>query len=199
MNARSGPKSTGRRLFDEMRDLQRYGMRMRPAPGLRPSEFMMLHSLLCCMARQVTRAEPDSSRDAPLVELAREARGPGVTVGELSEFTRQTPSGASQTIRALEEKGMVIRESSPTDRRLVYIRPTEQGWEATKESEKSFFARLDALVEAMGETDANRLIELMEKLNGIIRERAAVLGEETGDEPPSPPFHGGLRRPSARR
>ena len=76
--------SRGRRLFSALKDFQRYVLAVRPAPELRPSEFAMLHSILCCLSRQ--------------------SDGPGVMIGELSAVTHQTPSGVSQTVRALEEK-----------------------------------------------------------------------------------------------
>ncbi len=160
----------GRRLFSALKNFQRYVMVVRPASELRPSEFAMLHSVLCCLARQVQKpSEPPS--DVSITELARRSDSPGVTIGELSAFTHQTPSGASQTVRALEEKGLVIRSTLPADRRAVYVRPTEQGWDTAETVEKPFFARLDEIARELGEEDAEQLILLLDRLTEIIRAR----------------------------
>ena len=143
--------SRGRRLFSALKDFQRYVLAVRPAPELRPSEFAMLHSILCCLSRQ--------------------SDGPGVMIGELSAVTHQTPSGVSQTVRALEEKGLVVRSTVPADRRAVYVRPTEQGWGAARETERTFFARLDEIAGERGEEDTDQLITLLGRLTEIIRVR----------------------------
>ncbi|HJD24546.1 MAG TPA: MarR family transcriptional regulator [Firmicutes bacterium] len=179
-------ESIGRRLFASLKELQRYAINVHPLCEIRPSEFMMLHSLLRCLVRC---APGDAS--GRLVDWAEHSGSPGTTVSELSAFTHQTPSAVSQTVRALEEKGLVYRVQLVSDRRSAYIRPTEKGLALVRRAEKDFFARLENLAEEFGEAETNQLIALINRLTEILDRRQAgdrakgPLPEEDG--PPGRP------------
>lgn len=192
-NEESFMESNGRRLFSALKELQRRIMGFHPAAEIRPSEFMMLHSMLCCLMRRLEEERSARQTAAPQTgeahdvgqELRRwvESSGcPGVKIGELSAFTHQTPSGVSQTIRALEEKGLVQRETLSSDRRSVYVRPTGEGWALARHMEEDFFSRLETLADEMGEEETNQLIALVDRLLAIIDRHRA---EEAAEGPPA--------------
>ncbi|HIZ20408.1 MAG TPA: MarR family transcriptional regulator [Firmicutes bacterium] len=156
-------ESNGRRLFASLKELQRYAVSFHPVREIRPSEFMMLHSLLRCLARCAPGDAPEC-----LADRVENSGSPGMTVSELSAFTHQTPSAVSQTVRALEEKGLVYRAQLVSDRRSSYIRPTEEGLALVRRAEKDFFARLENLAEEFGEAETNQLIALINRLTGIL-------------------------------
>lgn len=50
-----------------------------------------------------------------------------VTSNELSQQTLLAPNSLGGIIDRLEKRGLVARERSTTDRRIIYVLPTEQG------------------------------------------------------------------------
>jgi DNA-binding MarR family transcriptional regulator len=54
-------------------------------------------------------------------------RNEPVSVGELAALIRLSPSATSRVVERLVEEQMVSRAESPTDRRVMLIRPTESG------------------------------------------------------------------------
>ncbi len=189
------PPSNGRRLFSALKELRRFSVGFHPAREIRLSEFIMLHSVLCCLAR---RDERNSSGQGGALPADRPDKGevPGIMISELSAYTRQTPSGVSQTIRSLEEKGLVTREILPADRRVVYVRPTEAGRALAHRAEDEFFTLLDRLADEMGEEETNQLIALIGRLMSIVDRWKTTEGMA---EPLGTPERGMADCPAARR
>lgn len=52
---------------------------------------------------------------------------PDITVSELSERLRKTPSACSQMVKKLIEKGLVVQERNPQNKRLYNLRLTSDG------------------------------------------------------------------------
>ncbi|HIW74336.1 MAG TPA: MarR family transcriptional regulator [Firmicutes bacterium] len=191
------PEFSGRRLFSALKGLQRYAMGTHPAMEIRPSEFMMLHSVLRCLSPERACEKPGGRRFDD--GLAGKGGKPGVTVSELSAFTHQTPSGASQTIRALEEKGLVRRTTLSSDRRAVYIYPTEEGRALARRAEEAFFSRLESVAEEMGREETEQLICLVGRLTTILeRRQAAERGTAPEKAEPSRPPSCRPQPPSSR-
>ena len=55
------------------------------------------------------------------------ADNPGITVNELSKMWNRTKGAVSQNVAKLEKKGLIVRERSEEDARLVHIYATEEG------------------------------------------------------------------------
>lgn len=62
-----------------------------------------------------------------------DATGPKATIGRLSEVTRTALTTAIRWLEYLEQQGLVRRESSPTDRRVVFVQLTDKGRSAMEE------------------------------------------------------------------
>lgn len=146
------PISRGRRLFNVLKKIRKHGFPKKSEMPVRPSEMMMLHSILRCLSKE------QENNSAPV----------GVTISELSDFTDQTPSSVSQIIKALEEKGLVQRMISPADRRLVYVNLSERGNDMMCETMRVFSDRIEKIIDALGEEDADQLITLLEKLSKLL-------------------------------
>lgn len=101
---------------------------------------------------------------------AREGGLVGVTTTELVEELEVTPSAVSRMLRGIEDRGLIRREASKTDRRVAYLMVTEAG-NALLDQE---MARRDIMIERvlrrMGEQDARRFIELFTRLYQIVKE-----------------------------
>lgn len=92
------------------------------------------------------------------------AEKPGTELFGLSElncYLNFTRPNLSQTINKLEDKGYVERVVLKDDRRVTYIKLTENGRAAVKAKYDEIFTRLDNIAKMLGEEDTDKLIELI--------------------------------------
>lgn len=107
-----------------------------------------------------------------LVEIERiskEREECGVTSSELAERMEQTISSVSKMIKNLEEKGYVMRNPSPKDRRVCYISVTEKGRETIKQVRAKQEKILQYTCEQMGESDMREFKRLLKKWHSILK------------------------------
>lgn len=117
--------------------------------GLSRGEFFMLH--------QVARLEKHKEGDAP-----------GGKISDLSTATEMSKPAVSQMLNALEDKGLIERIMTKSDRRVVYVRLTDTGRERLAASGRQMAALLDAIVRELGPEDTKELTRLMDKLYQIV-------------------------------
>jgi DNA-binding MarR family transcriptional regulator len=80
------------------------------------------------LARRLRRERPDSSVSSSKIGvLGQLARNGPLTVGELARCERLQPQALTRTLAALEEDGLIVRETANDDRRRTVVRPTEAG------------------------------------------------------------------------
>jgi DNA-binding MarR family transcriptional regulator len=91
------------------RELQYRGYSDERAIGLTQSEGMVMRHLL----------------DVPPVQLTGES--PGAAPSQIAAATGLQRTNLSTTLRGLEKKGLISRQSSPTDGRGVTVTPTDLG------------------------------------------------------------------------
>ena len=99
----------------------------------------------------------------------------GIKVTALSELLCVSKSALSQILSILEDKGLIERTMTKSDRRVVYVSLTELGREKLKKSFENINRVVDRIFEKMGDEDTELLIRLMNKVSSIIRE----IGETT--------------------
>ena len=97
-----------------------------------------------------------------------EARGEVVRPGMLAACSHATPGAVSQTLKSLEEKGLIVRKRGEGDSRSVTISLTDAGHEFEKEGRRHD-ERFMHMLEFLGEDDArefgrivNRMLEFEE-------------------------------------
>lgn len=139
--------SNGRRLFDLVKRIKKSGAFHPSKPNLRPSEFMMLHSIMRFTARNRKNGLED-----------------GVSISELSEFLQMTPSAVSQTVKSLVNKQLAERKSNPNDRRIGYVSLTPEGYGIFLNTEREMSDKLNRLVSVLGTEEIEQLFKLLENL-----------------------------------
>jgi len=77
--------------------------------------------------RELTDAHQLSLADVQLLDLLDHAPVGSVQMGELAEALAALPSRLTRQIKRLEERGLVLREVSPHDRRCVVAAITDVG------------------------------------------------------------------------
>lgn len=94
----------------------------------------------------------------------------GMKTSELTKVLCITKPATSKMLNMLEEKGYIERTSNKSDRRVVYVKVTEEGNEFLKEQNRKFEKFTCKVVEKMGEEDTDNLIRLLDKLYHVIEE-----------------------------
>ena len=94
----------------------------------------------------------------------------GVTMSTLSDLLEISKPAVSQLINVLEDKGYVERITTKNDRRLVYVRLTENGEQCLAKQLRSFLDGMNQVFAKMGEDDTADLLRLLNKLYTIVSE-----------------------------
>lgn len=117
--------------------------------GVSRGEFFMLHKI-----EYLCRGENEEK--------------PGTKISDLSAATEMSKPGVSQMLNTLEDKGLIERVMTKSDRRVVYVRLTEQGKEKLGETARQMSLLMGRIVEELGPEDTAELTRLIQKLNQIM-------------------------------
>ncbi len=137
-----------------------------------------LHSAAVRLLRLARTIDPKINLDGPRASaLSVVVFGGPVPVGRLAEIEQVSPPAITKTVSALEADGLVERERSDADRRVVLVRATPAG-RALLERGRAARVRLVAdLMSGLGDRDRQTLA----RAAGII----ATLLSGSGDPRPA--------------
>lgn len=93
-----------------------------------------------------------------------EARGEVVRPGMLAACSHATPGAVSQTLKSLEEKGLIVRRRGEGDSRSVTISLTNAGHEFEKEGRRLHDERFMHMLEFLGEDDAREFVRIVNRM-----------------------------------
>ncbi|WP_326715631.1 MULTISPECIES: MarR family transcriptional regulator [unclassified Streptomyces] len=106
------------------------------SPGLRPDErrlavwtdFLVGHSrIMAALEQELREAHAMSLAEYDVLHHLAQARGRRLRMRELSQAVLYTTSGITRLLDRMVEAGLVEREPSPSDRRVMYAVLTRQG------------------------------------------------------------------------
>ncbi|GHB40650.1 MarR family winged helix-turn-helix transcriptional regulator [Mongoliitalea lutea] len=100
-----------------------------------------------------------------VLRILRGQNGNPITVSSIQDRMLNKMSNASRLVEKLKQKGLVIREECPTDRRQVDISITDKGLEVLGALENAIYSLNRELVQ-LDEQEINVLNELLDKLRG---------------------------------
>ena len=120
--------------------------------SIQPKEFKLIDGLNASESG-VFRAMTQIVAEKPGTEL--------FGLSELNSYLNFTRPNLSQTINKLEDKGYVERVVLKDDRRVTYIRLTENGLKTVTDGFNDLFSRLEKLSKILGEEDTEKLIDLV--------------------------------------
>ncbi len=83
------------------------------------------------------------------------------SLGEINSYLDYTRPNLSQTINKLEDKNYVERVTLKDDRRVTYIRLTEDGKKTLQSKYDSIAERMREIEATFGEGDTNKFVELL--------------------------------------
>lgn len=89
---------------------------------------------------------------------------------DLSDMLEMSRPSITRILNDLERRGLITRNIDLKDRRSVKIELTEAGIEAIEKANKRILSIAERLVVILGDSDTDKLIELLNKLTEIYKE-----------------------------
>ena len=108
-----------------------------------------------------------------------EAANEGVRITRIKELTHISLPAVSQQVRALEEKGLVMRRTKPDDRRITLVALTPLGSDVLKRVRENTDAVMEALVQKVGEESIREYIRLTET---VMKTLTQMRGDSTDND-----------------
>ncbi len=105
--------------------------------------------------------------------------GGGIPMGELARRMNLKPATVAQTVDSLEQRGMVAREKSPADGRIVLVTITDTGRELQNAAAGQFRRHITELFRAIPRAQRAALIAGLEALT------EAAARKSGGNAPPA--------------
>lgn len=92
------------------------------------------------------------------------ACGADIRPGRVAELTHTTPSALSQTLKTLEEKGLIERKRESGDFRAVSVCLTEDGVKFANEGCRMRNEHMNEVMEFVGIDDMRELVRILRKI-----------------------------------
>lgn len=100
-----------------------------------------------------------------VLRILKGQKGSPITVSSIQERMLNKMSNASRLVEKLKQKGMVVREECPTDRRQVDILITEKGLNVLSQLHNQMHELNRSLIQ-LNEAEVDQLNFLLDKLRG---------------------------------
>lgn len=104
-----------------------------------------------------------------------EKQGVSVKVSDISDALDIPRPGVTRTVKEMETKGYLYKQTSDNDGRITYITVTDEGRKLSKIYNAQYFSRLLPLLEDISDEDAECTIRTIEKLYKVMSERSVTI------------------------
>jgi len=139
-----------------------------PTPGDGFYRFLRYGHILSSLLREfletsfLDQLEPYHLSPSQFCFLKLIAANSDLQVGELARCLGVSPASSSKNLDRLEELGLVVRETSPTDRRATLLSASPQGLKLVRDFEGLKAAQLAPAIEALGGDRTEQLCDLLQ-------------------------------------
>lgn len=131
------------------------------------------HSAAIHALRHVRREDSDTGLSAArLSALSVLVFGGPRTLGELAAAEQVRPATMTRIVQALEQEGLVRRESDPDDRRVTRLHATAKGERVMWRGRERRVANLATLLAALSEEEVAQVHEAAELVERALAQRA---------------------------
>ena len=114
-----------------------------------------------------------SIRELHVLEAVSSLRGSGKnTMAESARYLHLSPASLTTAVNVLVKKGYVVRNYSPTDRRVIFVRLTEAGLEANRKYLDFVRTMILSAAKNLDEESADTLIATILSLNDYLESSA---------------------------
>lgn len=104
-----------------------------------------------------------------IIEL--EKKGIQVKVSDISDTLKIPRPGVTKTVKEMEEKGYLKKQSSKEDGRITYITITDKGQGLSDKYNDAYFGKLCEWLSGISEEDADSMIQTIETFYEVMQER----------------------------
>ncbi len=160
----------GARLLHSCLNMRRQLNRLLSNGDLTQGEYLVLRNLWL--------SGSDSDPSLPGSRSEGHNKGRHVKAADLSDMLELSRPSITRILNDLEHRGFITRSIDKKDRRSIRIELTQAGAEALEKANRRILGIAERLVVSLGETDTDKLIELMDRLAEIYRE---LLEERRGE------------------
>ena len=102
-------------------------------------------------------------------------QGVSVKVSDISDALDIPRPGVTRTVKEMEIKGYLHKQTSESDGRVTYITATDEGRHMLQVYSEQYFNRLLPLLENISDEDAECTIRTIEKLYKVMSERSVTI------------------------
>ena len=145
-----------RRLFDAAARMRKQRQEPAAPKGITPAEMYAIMA--------VSRLEGEGRKVRP---------------GDIAKCGQATPSAVSQTLKSLEEKGLITRKRDKGDSRAVTVHLTKEGRAFSARGRELHERMIDGVLTYLGSEDAEHLVRIVERLADFPASEA-VLAQQDG-------------------
>lgn len=103
-----------------------------------------------------------------LMKKVFESLDGNVNLTEVREYLSITKAAVSQILSSLEKRGLLIRNTDPSNRRNLILTLTFAGKAVLEEKDMEVDTRIGEIIRALGEDEAKQLTYLITKMNGAL-------------------------------
>ncbi len=100
-----------------------------------------------------------------------ELKTDSVRVSDISDELGLPRPGVTKIIKDMEKLGFVEKKTTQTDGRVVFIKITESGKDLVDKYVDQYFGELSTKLNDISDTDADNMIETIEKLYDVMKGR----------------------------
>lgn len=108
------------------------------------------------------------------------ADSPGLQPSELGEMLKMTRPAVTTLVNSLEEHNFVERINDDEDRRVVFVRPTEQGLALVRQTKQEFAKSVEEIMDYLGPEDGKELVRITRRVRRFLQDRQNAID---GGEP----------------
>ena len=131
------------------------------------------HSAAIHALRHVRRDDPETGLSAArLSALSVLVFGGARTLGELAAAEHVRPATMTRIVQALEQEGLVRRESDPDDGRVTRLQATAKGERVMWRGRERRVANLATLLSGLSEQEIARVHEAAELVESALAQKA---------------------------
>lgn len=124
------------------------------------------------IGQRITPMVLNSTRGETALLMTLFRKGVALSPGELADASHVSSARVANILRSLEEKGLVTRSHSDSDRRRVEVSLTEAGRADAEVRRARRQASVTEYLSALGEDDARELVRIVGRSGDILGEIA---------------------------
>lgn len=124
------------------------------------------------MHRRLSRRMDSALRGEMAVLRALALAEGSLTPSELADRAHISSARVANILRVLEEKGLIERKHSQSDRRRVHVELTIAGQAKIDEKREEFEGHVAEFLELLGADDTREMVRLLKRTNKIIEQHA---------------------------